>query len=192
MAALANRIKAATMGFGITVVPLAIFATGQLIFMPKIVAAMEGLGKRDQALVVSSWRSDYSATHSIVMTIFAIYWVMTAVFGREELLKSRAANGILAFCVAAYIRITAYFTFVQWHDGLEILCPLLGISNTDGNPFGFDVKTPCGAFVYAADQTLLLGLVGLILPLIVSLIVRIVSSRRAYPLMHEARPPLRE
>lgn len=192
MAALTNRLKAATMGFGITVAPFAIFAIAHLIFMPQIVAAMEGLDSNDQALVVSSWRSEYSAMHSIVAIIFAAYWVITAVFGRGDLLTSRAANSILAFCVAVYLTITAYFIFLQRPDGLEIVCPLLGISNTDGNPFGFDVKTSCGAFVYAANQIILLGLVGLIVPLIISLIVRIVSSRRAYRLLDDAPPPFLE
>lgn len=109
MAALMNRLKAATLGFGITVAPLAIVATAHLTLMPQIVAAMEGLGSSERALAVSSLRSDWFATHSIVAIIFAIYWMITAVFGREQLLRSRAANRILAFCVVAYLTITLYF-----------------------------------------------------------------------------------
>lgn len=192
MAALSNRLKAATLGFGITVAPLAIVATAHLTFMPQIVAAMEGLDSNDRAMAVSSLRSDWFAMHSVVATTFAIYWVITAVCGREQILRSRAANSILAFCATAYLAITLYFIFVQWPDGLEVVCPLLGISNTDAPPFGFDVPTSCGAFVYAANQMIVLGLVGLIVPLIISLIVRIVSSRRAYQLKDDAPPPLLE
>jgi hypothetical protein len=189
MAALTNRLKAATMGFGITVAPLAIVATAHLIFMPQIGAAMQELENSDRSsAAISSLQSDWFAMHSIVVIIFATYWAITAAFGREGLLRSKAANSILAFCVSAYLTITAYFIFVQWPDGLEIICPVLGISNMDGAPFGFDVKTSCGAFVYAANQIMLLGLVGLIVPLSISLIVRIVSSRCAYELENDAPP----
>lgn len=189
MAALSNRLKAATLGFATTVAPLAIAATAHLTFMPQIVAAMERLDSNERAQAVAYLRSDWFAMHSVVALMFAIYWLITAVCGRGQILRHRSANSILAFCVAAYLTITAYFIFVQWPDGLEIVCPLLGISNTDANPFGFDVKTSCGAFVYAATQIILLGLVGLIVPLILSLIVRIVSSRRAYQLKDDAPPP---
>lgn len=192
MGALTNRLKAATLGFGITVAPLAIVATAHLTFMPQIVAAMEGLDSNDRALAVSSLRSDWFVTHSVVAIIFAIYWLIAAAYGRENILISKAANRILAFCFSAYLTITFYFIFVHWRDGLEVVCPLLGISNTDAPPFGFDVPSSCGAFVYAANQMIVLGLVGLIVPLIISLIVRIVSSRRAYQLKNDAPPPLLE
>lgn len=192
MAALTNRLKAATLGLGTTVAPLAIVATAHLTFMPQIVAAMEGLDSNDRAQAVSYLRSDWFTMHSIVALIFATYWLITAVFGRKQILRHRAANSILVFCVAAYLTITAYFIFVQWHDGIKIVCPLLGISDTDANPFGFDVTSSCGAFVYAANQMILLGLVGLTVPLITSLIVRIASSRRAYQLEDDTPPPLLE
>ncbi len=192
MAALTNRLKAATLGFSITVAPLAIVATAHLILMPQIVAAMAGLDNNDQALAVSYLRRDWFAMHSIVAIMFAIYWVITAAFGREQILRSNAANSILTFCVAAYLTITLYFIFVQWPDGLEIVCPLLGISDTDAPPYACDPRSSCGAFAYAANQVILLGLVGLIVPLIISLIVRIVSSRRVYQLKDDAPPPLLE
>ena len=180
MAALTNRLRAAIFGFGMTVAPLAFVATAHLTFMPQIVAALEGLDSSDRALALSSLRKEWFATHSIVVTIFAIYWLITAVFGRKQLLRSKAANIILAFCVAAYLTITLYFIFVPWPDGLRILCPLLGISDTDAPPFGFDAQSSCSAFAYAANQMIVLGLVGLIVPVIASLVVRLVSSRREY------------
>ncbi|MXO60799.1 hypothetical protein GRI89_14750 [Altererythrobacter salegens] len=192
MAALTIRLKAATLGFGITVAPLAIVATAHLTFMPQIVAAMEGLDSNDRALAVSFLRRDWFAQHGIVAILFAIYWVITAALGKEQILRAKAANSILAFCVAAYLTITLYFIFVQWPDGLTFVCPLLGISDADAPPFGFDVPSSCDAFVYAANQMILLGLVGLIAPLIISLVVRIVSSRRAYQLKDEAPPSLLE
>lgn len=192
MAALTNRLKAATLGFGITVAPLAIVASAHIIFMPQIVATMEGLDSSDRALAVSSLRREWFAMHSIVVIIFAIYWIITAVFGKEKILRSKAANIILTFCVTAYLAITLYFNFVPWPDGLEIVCPLLGISDTDAPPFGFDVQSSCRAFVYAVNGMIVLGLVGLIVPLVISLIVRIVSSRRAYQRKDDAPLPLLE
>ncbi len=179
MAAPTNRLKAATLGFGITVAPLAIVAVAQLIFMPKIVAAMGGLDGNERALAVSSLRGDWLAVHGIVAAIFAIYWLLTAVLGRGQFLKLRAANVTLALCVVAYLTITLYYIFVQWPDGLKIVCPFLGISDTDAPSFGFDTTSSCGAFVYAAHQIIVLGLLGLVVPFTISLIVRIVSSRRA-------------
>lgn len=190
MAALINRLKAATLGFGITVAPLAIVAIAHLTFMPQIVVAIEGLGSSERAPAVASLRSDWFAMHSIVAIIFAIYWMITAVLGREQLLRSRAANRILAFCVVVYLTITLYFIFVQWPDGLRVICPLFGISDTDAPAFAFDALSSCDAFAYAANQMIVLGLLGLIVPLVISLIVRIVSSRRQDQLEDDAPPSL--
>ena len=134
MAALTNRLKAATLGFGITVAPLAIVATAHLTFMPQIVAAIEGLDSNDRAMAVSSLRSEWFVMHIVVAIIFAIYWVITMVCGRGEILRSSAANRVLAFCVFAYVTITLYFIFVQWPDGLDFVCPLLGISDRTHPP----------------------------------------------------------
>lgn len=82
--------------------------------------------------------------------------------------------------------------FVQWPDGLRVVCPLFGISDTDAPPFAFDAPSSCGSFAYAANQIIVLGLLGLIVPLVISLIVRIVSSRREYQLVDDAPPSLLE
>ena len=192
MAALSNRLKAATLGFGITVAPLAIVATAHLTFMPQIVAAMEGLDSSDRALAVSSLRRDWATMHSIVAMMFAIYWVIAAVCGRGQILRLNVANILLAFCVVAYLAITLYYILVPWPDGLRILCPLLGISDTDALPFAYDAQSSCGAFAYAAHQLILLGLLGLVVPLITSLVVRIVSSRCAYRLQDDPPPSMLE
>lgn len=191
MAALSNRLKAAALGFGITVAPLAIVATAHLTFMSQIVAAMEGWGSSDRALTISTQRREWFATHSIVAVMFAIYWVITAACGRGQLLRHKVANIILAFCVAAYLTITFRYIFFQRHD-LIILCPLFGISDTDVSPYAIDFATSCQQFANAADLFIVLGLVGLIVPLVISLVVRIVSSRRENQLEDNAPPSLLE
>lgn len=179
MAAFTNRLKAAALGFGITVAPGVIVAVAQFIFLPQIVATMEGLDTNDRALAVSSLRTDWLVVHIIAAAIFGIYWLLTAVLGRGQILRLRAANVTLALCVVAYLTITLYYIFVPWPDGLKIVCPFLGISDTDAPRFGFDAPSSCGAFVYTAHQMIALGLLGLIVPFTISLIIRIVSSRRA-------------
>lgn len=192
MAALSNRLKSAIFGFGITVAPLAIVATAHLAFMPYIVAATEGLDGHDRALTVSRLRREWLAVHGIAAIMFFTYWATTALIGKEQITKSKVANGILAFCVITYFLITLYFIFFRWTEGLRILCPFLGISDTDAPPFVFDAQSSCGAFASAAHLIILLGLPGLVVPLVISLVVRIVSSRRAYQQSDNVPPPLLE
>ena len=192
MAALSNRLKSAIFGFGITVAPLAIVATAPLAFIPYFVASTEGINGHDRALTVSRLRTEWFALHGIVTIIFAAYWVMTALGGKEQITKSKAANVILAFCVTTYLLITLYFISFRWTEGLKILCPVLGISDTDAPPFVFDAQSSCGAFASATHLIILLGLPGLVVPLVISLVVRIVSSRRAYQQSDNTPSPLLE
>jgi hypothetical protein len=192
MAALSHRLKSAIFGFGITVAPLAIVATAHLAFMPYFVAATEGLDGHDRALTVSNLRTEWFAMHSIAAIIFAAYWIIAALGGKGQTLKPKVANGILTFCVITYLLITLYFISFRWTEGLKILCPVLGISDTDAPPFVFDAQSSCGAFASATHLIILLGLPGLVVPLVISLVVRIVSSRRAYQQSDNAPPPLLE
>ena len=182
-------IKAAALGFGITVVPLVIVATVHLILMPQIVAAMEGLDGNERASAIWSLRRDWFATHSIVVIMLAIYWVTAAAYGGDKILQIRIANRLLAFCVIVYLTICFYYIFASPPDGLSIFCSLFGIPNTDAPAFGFDVPSTCEAFIYAANQMIVLVLMGLIVPLFISLIVRIISSRRENQPQDDA-PPL--
>jgi hypothetical protein len=179
MAALANRFKAAAMGFGITVAPLCIIAVAQLTFMPQIVGAFEGLDSNEHALAVSVLRRDWLTLHAAAATLVAIYWLLTAVLGRGELLRLKAANVTLSLFVFAVMALTLYGSFGQWPDALQGVCPFLGISDTDTPPYGMDTPSSCGAFVYAAHQIIALGILGLPMLLATSVTVRIVSSRRA-------------
>lgn len=182
MAALARRLKAATIGFGITVAPLFIIGMVQLTFLPQSVGAIEGLDSRGQAHVVSALRTDSLALHNIAAILVTIYWLLTAFIGGEEILRLRAANASLALFVVVLLILSLYTTFVRWPpvpEELKVLCSILGISDTDRPPFGFDTPSSCGAFIDAGHRLLLLGLLGLsILLLVTSLTIRIASSRR--------------
>ncbi|MBB3910079.1 hypothetical protein GGQ81_000680 [Sphingomonas desiccabilis] len=178
-AVLTNQLKAATVGFAITVAPLAIVAVAQNVLMPQVVAVVQEVVSDDQAWMVASLRSEWLRMHTIVVMLIAIYWLLTALFGRGQLLSSKAANLSLALCVFTYLTMTIYFTFFQRPDDLRGVCPFLSISDTDAPSFAFDGRSSCGHFIYAAHQLLILGMLGLVVPLTGSLIVRIVSSRRA-------------
>jgi hypothetical protein len=147
--------------------------------MPQIVGTFEGLDSNGQALAVSSLRRDWLTLHAAAAILVAIYWLLTAVLGRGELLRLRAANITLALFVFAVIVLTLYGSLGQWGDVLKGVCPFLGISDTDAPPYGFDTPSSCGAFVYAAHQNIVFGVLGLPMLLATSGIVRIVSSRRA-------------
>ncbi len=189
MTALTHRLKAATLGFCVTVAPLTIVALAQFVLMPTTVAASEKLDSNEQALAVASLRMAWLALHSTVAAIIAVYWVLAAFFGRGELLKMRAANATLGLCVVAYLAIILYYIFVPWPDGLKTVCPILDIPDSDAPRFGFDTPSSCEAFVYAANGTIAAALLGLIVPLTVSLIIRIYASRRATSELDEAASP---
>ncbi|QIG79780.1 hypothetical protein [Stakelama tenebrarum] len=191
MGALTDRLNAAASGFAITVAPLVVVAIAQLVFMPQILAVAEGLESNEQARLVSIWRAEFSIAHTIVAILFVIYWLLVAVLGKGQILRCKSANRILAFCVVAYLTITLYSIFL-WPDGLRVVCPFLGISDTIANPYACDAMSSCDVFADVASQLILLGLLGLIVPFIISLIVRIVSSRRACQRQDDTPPSLVE
>ncbi len=182
IAAPANRLRAATLGFSITAAPLCIVALAQIAFLPQIVGAIEGLDGNERTWAISVLRRDWLAFHTAVATSIAIYWLLTAVLGRGNFLQLRYANITLGLFVFAVIFLILYGSFVQWPEKLEGVCPFFGVSDTDAPSYGLDTPSSCGAFAYAAHQMILLALFGLPIALITtSMIVRIVSSRRARP-----------
>ncbi len=182
MSTLADRLKAATTGFGITAAPLCIIAVTQFIFIPQIAESFAGLDNNERAWAVSSLRKEWFTFHAAAVISVAMYWFLVAVLGRGKFLRFRTANAALALFAVAILAIVLYYSFGPWDVVLSSVCPFLGISDTDAPPFGFDTPSSCGAFVYGTQQVILLGLLGSpILLLTVSLAARIFSSRRATP-----------
>jgi hypothetical protein len=177
----ANRLKAAAIGFGITIAPVGVLAAAQFAFLPQMAGAIEGLDSNEQAWAVSVLRRDWLAFHAAAAALVAIYWLLTAALGRGQLLQLRAANVTLALFVFALVTLAAYGSFIQWPGQIKGVCPFLGISDTDA-PFGFDAQSSCDTFSYAAHPIIVLALLGLsVVLLAASVILRIVSSRRARP-----------
>ena len=172
MTALANRLKAAAVGFVITVAPTIIVALADFILLPFRVGTVDEL----------NWeRSDSLTFHAIVAIAVAIYWLISALLGRGQLLQLISANATLALSVFLLMFLPRYsFFFGEGPDDWKGMCPFLGISDTDAQPYALDARSSCGYFVDDAYNTLLLGLLDLsIVLLVTSLIVRIISSRRA-------------
>jgi hypothetical protein len=191
MTALAGRLKAATVGFGITVAPLAFIAMAHFAFVPQIVGAREGsVSSGEHAARISELRMAWFAFHALAVTLVAIYWLLTAVLGRGQLLRFRAANVTLGLFVLVIMAAAPFYAFVPWPDDLKGICPFLDISDEYTNPYALDAQSSCDSFVYAARTITVLGLIGLPVPLLIaSVIVRIVSSRRASRLTNNASPP---
>jgi len=157
---------------------LAIVALVQFALMPQIVGSYEGLTHSEQAEAISASRRDCLILHAIAATLFAIYWLLAALFGKGQLLRLRAANKTLALSVLAFLALSPYHAFFPWPKDLKGVCPIIGISDTDPNPYA--TATNCDGFVAEAYMMIVLGLLGLsVVLLVASVIVRIVSSRLA-------------
>lgn len=190
MIALADRLKVATVGFGITVAPLAFIAMAQFAVIPRIVGARESSASSEHAATISELRMEWLSFHAFAVTLVAIYWLLTAVFGRGQLLRFRAANVTLGLFVLVIMAAAPFYAFIPWPDDLKGICPFFGISDEYTNPYAIHAQSSCDSFVSAAHMITLLGLIGLPVPLLVaSVIVRIVSSRRASRLTNNASPP---
>ncbi|WP_230772265.1 hypothetical protein [Sphingomonas sp. Leaf4] len=184
MSTLSDRLKAAIIGFGVTATPLFIIAVTQFFFIPQIVVSVRGLDSNEQAWAVSSLQKDWLTFHAVAVISVAVYWLLTAIFGKGQFLRLRAANVPLAlfvFAVMALALALALHLSIRPQDvELRGICLFLGISDTDAPPFGFDPQSSCSAFIYGAHQVILLGLLVLPIPLLVfSFATRIISSRRA-------------
>lgn len=180
MPPLAKRLEAATMGFGITLAPLCIIAASQLAFLPQIIGIVEGADGNEQALLMSSLRKDWLILHISAAIMVAIYWLLTAMLGKGQFLRLRVANIILAFFVFAIMALTLYGSFIQWPAKLKGLCPFLDIPDTHTQIYAFDGQSRCDMFVQRTHMMMIFGLLGLsTLLLVTSLMVRIISSRRA-------------
>lgn len=180
MSALTNRLRAATVGLGITVAPLVIIATVQFILMPHTLPTLEGLSSNQRDLAVAYQRMQWSFLYIVAATLFFIYWLLAAMLGTGQLLRLRAANVTLALCLFALMVLALYGSFVQWPDNIKDICRLLNISDVDAPLYACDAQSSCDHFVFTTHMSIIFWLVGLsIILLATSLIVRIVSSRHA-------------
>lgn len=186
-----DRVKAAAIGLGLTLTPLAVMAIAQFVFARQIVMNVSGFNPDIDVWVVSTLRSNLVTSYAVIALIVIAYWLLTAMLGRGQFLETKSANMTLALSGAAFTFTILVASFVREPAAiLEGACPSLGISpvlgNSDVYQFGFDTPSPCEAFAVATTNLLLLGLPALLF--ITSLFQRISLSRRRWP-SHFSYPP---
>lgn len=176
----ASRAKSATIGFGITLAAIAALAGIQFLLAPQIVA---GVGRTDPdiyAWAVSQLRIHIAEFYAIVVAILAVYWLLSAVAVRGELLANKGENVTLLLSGLAFALAIAVASFFQVPEAFKWGCPILGVSDTfpplPAGTYRFDGQTPCETFLRQAVPSLLLGLPTILL--VASAVLRIVGSRR--------------
>lgn len=176
---LSKRVRDWAVRFGVTAVSVCFLAAAQYLMMPQIVARVEGLHLLEQDWAIAALRSDWLIFHVCVIAMIAIYWLLAALFASDQYLHIKAANVVLALSITVYAFITLYGSFVPDYAALEVVCPILGVSETD-SPFGFDAQSSCQIFSYNAHLIIVFSLVGLaLLSFLASIIQRIMLSRRS-------------
>lgn len=175
-----ERAMSGSIGFALIAASICGMATIQFFSMPIVVDGIEGLPPTQEQLAVETLRTDWLILHSWAIAIVAAYWLLITIFAGGQHLRIRSANIALGLCLIAYFALSIFGSIIPNHIAMEILCPALGISDVVANPFGFDARSPCQAFAFTAYQLTLLGLMSAaFLLLLVSLALRILSSRRS-------------
>lgn len=174
------RFKSAVIGFGLTTTAVAALAGAQFLLAPHTVTVVGRMDPEVDAWAVSQLRGHLAAFHAIVIAILAIYWSLSAISGKGQVLRIRSANFALAFSGLIFALAMVVSSFVQVPESFRVACPVLGIADTfpplgDG-VFGFDRQTPCETFLQRAVPSMLLGLPTILL--ISSAVLRIVGSRK--------------
>lgn len=175
-----TRLKSAIIGFGATIAVISALAGAQFVLVPHTVAVVGRLDPDIDAWAVSLLRRQVVEFHAIVAAVMASYWLLCAVAGSGQLLRSRGANLTLALSGLIFALAMAIASFVPVMEALRGVCPILGISDTFPPPpegkARFDGQTPCETFLQGAVPSFMLGLPTILL--VSSAILRIVGSRR--------------
>ena len=177
---LARRGKCAAAGLAITLVPVAALACAQFFSAPHTVIAL-GMNPKIDTWAVASLRSALIEGYSVVALIVSSYWLLTAVFGRGQLLKIKSANIALVLSGLTFaLAMTIASIVPTLGTFFKHACPLLGLPDTmpplPAGEYRFDGQTSCEVFATGAAPIVLLG-VPLVL-LASSAILRIAVSRR--------------
>ena len=168
-----QRVKGAAFGFGITMAPIVVIACMQFLFVPYTVALVS-TDPEHVAWAVPSLPAILVNIHAVVALIIAAHWLFVAIVGGGQFLRIRSANIVLALSGLHF----ALF-MVEWsgagmpsYELLKGLCPGLDLSNGVAN-VGWHVPR-CRARDILGNVLLL----GPIILLIASAILRIIVSRR--------------
>lgn len=132
-------------------------------------------GITDQTIITaraSNYRHVLLIFYAPVTSMVLAHWLLVAILGKGHILNIRVANRAL---VLAGLTLASIPYSLHLESLLRATCPLLGISVTTSNPYGFDSPSPCGTF--AAGGSMALQVLPPLL-LAASALLRILISRR--------------
>ena len=176
MTALADRMRLAAIGTGISLLPIAMMAFAHFGYVPKMVRNI-GFDPRTDEWIVTQIETDLSLLYIAVAGILTVYWICAAWLGRGDILRIRSANSCLAACVLGLAVWMTYWSLLSDRNhSFKNLCSAFGIAD-DYPEVMFDGQSECDVFVMNTIPIALF--VSVIILFLVSAILRIVVSRRA-------------
>ena len=175
MTVLADRIRLAAIGTGISLLPVAMIAFAHFRYVPQMVRNI-GFDPRTDEWIVTQIETDLSLFYLAVAGLLTAYWMCAAWLGRGDILRIRSANFCLAACVLGLAVWMTYWSFLSDRNhSLRIICSTFGIAD-EYPEFGFDVQSQCDVFLMNTIPIALF--VSVIILFLLSAVLRIVFSRR--------------
>lgn len=141
-----DRLRQTSLGPAVTLFPALLLAALHFSFAPQIVARGSEMTLEEKAGFASLYRSSLLETFAYPLSLIALYWLLTAIFAKGDLLRVRPANITLGLAIIS-ISIVGILPFFLSPEppALAKVCSVLGISQTDWPP-GFDTQSSCDRF----------------------------------------------
>jgi hypothetical protein len=179
---LLKRAQAASIGFCFTVVPLITALAIYWALVPIIHGSIKYLdGNERDFRYVALW-SDWLIISIFIASGSAVYWGLAATLGRSHFLSIKSANITLALSFAVYGLGSLIRSIFTEATAGKVICSILGLSDGNYRPSGFDDRGPCAAFLDEANlMTGLAFALTAIFLLVTSLTLRIIFSHLHRP-----------
>ena len=175
MKVLADRMRLAAIGTGISLLPIAVMAFAHFRYVSQMVRNI-GFDPRKDELIVKQIKSDLALFYLVIAGILTAYWLCTAWLGRGDILRIRSANFCLAACVLDLAVWMTYLSLLSDRNhSFKNICSRFGIAD-EYPEFGFDGQSQCDVFL---TNTIPIALfVSVIIVFFLSAVLRIMFSRR--------------
>lgn len=179
---LLKRARAASIGFCVTVVPLITALTIYWALVTIIHGSIRDVDGNEHDFRYVTWWSDWLIISIFIASVSAIYWGLAAALGRSHFLSIKSANIALALSFAVYGLGLLIRSILTEAAAGKVICSILGLSDDNYRPSGFDDRAPCSAFLDEADLMtgLAFALMAIFL-LVTSLTLRIIFSHLHRP-----------
>ena len=173
---LADRMRLAAIGTGISLLPIAVMAFAQIRYVPQMVRN-SGFDPRRDEWIVTQVETDLSLFYLAVSGILTAYWMCAAWLGRGDILRIRSANSCLAASILGLAVWMTYWSLLSDRNhSFESICSALGIAD-DYPDFIFDGRSECDVFLMNTIPIALF--VSVVILFLASAILRILVSRHA-------------